>query len=165
LAHLEPDLIGEHHSVAERRADLARKLARKLDAAADAAADLPPDMRENVLNRLASRVGTLGIRLSDLGRREEALAASKEAVRQALRRSSHLNTLTMSVTLPPSGLLKIFGVGKGKLASVDYASKVVYPGAPSFWPAHTPRVAVMKDYSGSTPKISLTLCSPYAEKR
>jgi tetratricopeptide (TPR) repeat protein len=62
--------------VAERRADLARKL----DGAADTAADLPPDMRENVLNRLASCVGTLGIRLSNLGRREDALAASQEAV-------------------------------------------------------------------------------------
>jgi tetratricopeptide (TPR) repeat protein len=63
-------------SVAKRRAELARKLA----GAADAAADVPPDMRENVLNHLASRVGTLGIRLSNLGRREEALAASQEAV-------------------------------------------------------------------------------------
>jgi tetratricopeptide (TPR) repeat protein len=63
-------------SVAVLRADLARKLG----AAADAAADVPADVRENVLNHLASRVGTLGIRLSNLGRREEALAASQEAV-------------------------------------------------------------------------------------
>jgi tetratricopeptide (TPR) repeat protein len=62
--------------VAERRADLARKM----DAAANAAAGSPPELRENVLNHLAARVGTLGIRLSNLGRREEALAASQEAV-------------------------------------------------------------------------------------
>ena len=36
--------------------------------------------RENILSHLAARVGTLGIRLSNLGRREEALAASQEAV-------------------------------------------------------------------------------------
>ncbi|MFN0182134.1 MAG: tetratricopeptide repeat protein [Gemmatimonadales bacterium] len=36
--------------------------------------------RETVLNRLAVAVGTFGIRLSNLGRREEALAASQEAV-------------------------------------------------------------------------------------
>jgi tetratricopeptide (TPR) repeat protein len=60
--------------VAELRVDLARK------SAADAAAKVPPDLRENVLNHLASRAGTLGVRLSNLGRREEALAATQEAV-------------------------------------------------------------------------------------
>jgi len=62
--------------VAERRAELARKL----DAAADATADAPLEVREKILSHLAARVSTLGIRLSDLGRREEALAASQEAV-------------------------------------------------------------------------------------
>jgi tetratricopeptide (TPR) repeat protein len=63
-------------SVAARRADLAREL----DAAAAAATDVPPAMREEVLNHLAARVGTLGNRLSNVGRREEALAANQEAV-------------------------------------------------------------------------------------
>jgi tetratricopeptide (TPR) repeat protein len=54
-------------AVAAIRVDLARKLGSAADAA-------------EVLNHLASRVGTLGIRLSNLGRREEALAASQEAV-------------------------------------------------------------------------------------
>jgi tetratricopeptide (TPR) repeat protein len=62
--------------VAERRGDLARKM----DAAANAAAQVPLALRENILEHLAARVGTLGIRLSNLGRREEALAASQEAV-------------------------------------------------------------------------------------
>jgi tetratricopeptide (TPR) repeat protein len=51
-----------------------------MDAAANAAASAPLDLRDNILNHLAARVGTLGIRLSNLGRREEALAASQEAV-------------------------------------------------------------------------------------
>jgi tetratricopeptide (TPR) repeat protein len=63
-------------SVAARRAELARKL----DAAAAAPADIPPGMREEILNHLAAQVSTVGIRLSNLGRREEALAASQEAV-------------------------------------------------------------------------------------
>jgi hypothetical protein len=47
--------------VAKRRADLARKM----NAAANAAAGAPLDLREN----LAARVGTLGIRLSNLAAR------------------------------------------------------------------------------------------------
>ena len=62
-------------SVAAKRADLARNLD-----AAGAAADVPPDMREQILDHLAARINTLGIRLSNLGRLEEALAASQEAV-------------------------------------------------------------------------------------
>jgi hypothetical protein len=52
-------------SVAERRANVARKM----DAGANAAAGAPLDLRESILNHLAARVGTLGIRLSNLGRR------------------------------------------------------------------------------------------------
>jgi tetratricopeptide (TPR) repeat protein len=63
-------------SVANRRADLAREL----DAAAAATADVLPDMREEILNHLAAQVGKLGVRLSAVGRREDALAASQEAV-------------------------------------------------------------------------------------
>jgi tetratricopeptide (TPR) repeat protein len=63
--------------VAERRTDLARKM----DAATNAAAaDAPLDLRVKFLHRLATRVGTLGVRLSNLGRREQALAAAQEAV-------------------------------------------------------------------------------------
>jgi hypothetical protein len=63
-------------AVARRRVDVARNL----DAAAAAATDVAPDTREQILDHLAARVGTLGIRLSSLGRREEELAASQEAV-------------------------------------------------------------------------------------
>jgi hypothetical protein len=62
--------------VAVRRAALARELL----AAADAAGDATGEPRESILHHLAARAGTLGIRLSNLGRREEALAASQEAV-------------------------------------------------------------------------------------
>jgi hypothetical protein len=58
--------------VAERLAELTRQLA--------SAAETTPDLRDEILNHLAARVGTLGVRLSNLGRREEALAASQEAV-------------------------------------------------------------------------------------
>ncbi len=63
-------------SVAQRRADVARQL----DAGASEAADVTPDLREQILSHLAARIGTLGTRLSNLGRREEALAATQEAV-------------------------------------------------------------------------------------
>jgi tetratricopeptide (TPR) repeat protein len=63
-------------SVAKRRTDLARKLGAAAAAPADSAAQL----REQILAQLAARVVTLGIRLSALGRLEEALAASLEAV-------------------------------------------------------------------------------------
>jgi len=63
-------------SVAQRRADLARQL----DAATSAAADVPQELREQTLDHLAACVGTLGTRLSIVGRREEALAATQEAV-------------------------------------------------------------------------------------
>jgi tetratricopeptide (TPR) repeat protein len=58
-------------------ADTRVQLARHLRSAAEGATE---GERVAVLNHLAARVGTLGIRLSNLGRREEALAASKEAV-------------------------------------------------------------------------------------
>ena len=59
----------------------AADLARKMDAATNAAAaDAPLDLRVKFLHRLATRVGTLGVRLSNLGRREQALAAAQEAV-------------------------------------------------------------------------------------
>jgi hypothetical protein len=60
--------------VATRRAQAAWEISNA------AAADTSAEAREQILNRLAARVGTLGIRLSNLGRREEALAASQEAV-------------------------------------------------------------------------------------
>jgi tetratricopeptide (TPR) repeat protein len=62
-------------SVAARRAELARRLD-----AAGVAADVALDLREKILNHLAERVDTLGVRLSDVGRPEEALAATQEAV-------------------------------------------------------------------------------------
>ena len=62
--------------VAARRLELAQNL----KFAAAAAADVPPEPREQILNHLAARAGTLGIRFSNLGRREDALAASQEAV-------------------------------------------------------------------------------------
>jgi tetratricopeptide (TPR) repeat protein len=49
-------------------------------AAAEAAADTQPHLYEETLSHLAGQVGTLGIRLSALGRSEEALAATLEAV-------------------------------------------------------------------------------------
>ena len=52
----------------------------EFERAVDATADLPPEALEDVLSHLAARIDTLGIRLSDLGRREEALAATQEAV-------------------------------------------------------------------------------------
>ena len=71
-------------AIAMRRAHLAQKLLH----AADAAAGVPPEERESILNHVAARVGTLGIRLSNLGRREDALAASQEAV-EIYRRLAH----------------------------------------------------------------------------
>ncbi|HMA73957.1 MAG TPA: hypothetical protein VKP67_21110, partial [Xanthobacteraceae bacterium] len=64
--------------VAERRAEFSRAIAATLEP------DAAPELRETILRHLAARSGTLGIRLSNLGRREEALAASQEAV--AIRR-------------------------------------------------------------------------------
>jgi tetratricopeptide (TPR) repeat protein len=61
--------------VAERYADLARNWKTAADAAG-----LPGEERDRLLDRAASGFGTLGIRLSNLGRREQALAASQEAV-------------------------------------------------------------------------------------
>jgi tetratricopeptide (TPR) repeat protein len=62
--------------VARRLADLSRKSV----AEADAAENGPPDMREQLTNYLAVRLANLGTRLSNLERREEALAATQEAV-------------------------------------------------------------------------------------
>ena len=62
--------------VADWRAGLARALVAAIDEAPDATAEV----REDALAHHAARVGTLGNRLSNLGRREEALAASQEAV-------------------------------------------------------------------------------------
>jgi tetratricopeptide (TPR) repeat protein len=53
-------------------------LARKSGGTAVAVSDLP--LEEYRLSSLAAALGTLGTRLSNLGRREEALAASQEAV-------------------------------------------------------------------------------------
>jgi tetratricopeptide (TPR) repeat protein len=62
--------------IAERRAALAREGVT----ADDGTAGLDEQKRLYLLSELAARVGSLGIRLSNLGRREEALAASQEAV-------------------------------------------------------------------------------------
>jgi tetratricopeptide (TPR) repeat protein len=56
------------------------ELARQLHAADEADAAGSSEVREFILNHLAARIATLGIRLSDLGHREQALAASQEAV-------------------------------------------------------------------------------------
>jgi len=61
-------------AVAERRAGLAR---RQLESLTD---DANEETQLAALHHLAARVGTLGIRLSSLGRREDALSASQEAV-------------------------------------------------------------------------------------
>jgi len=84
--------------IAERRAELARQL----HAANEARADAPSDVRDFILNDLTARIETLGIRLSNLGRREQALAASQEAVdihrRLAETRSdASLSDLAMSL--------------------------------------------------------------------
>ena len=63
-------------AVAHRRAQLSREFL----AGADAQAELDEDAKLGALDHLSARLGTLGIRLSNLGRREEALAASQEAV-------------------------------------------------------------------------------------
>jgi len=63
-------------SVATRLADAARKSG----AGAAAATDVPPELQEKLLALLASRVDTLVIRLSNVGRREEAWSAAKEVV-------------------------------------------------------------------------------------
>ncbi|HRE87094.1 MAG TPA: toll/interleukin-1 receptor domain-containing protein [Accumulibacter sp.] len=70
--------------VAERRAWLARQRLAAVDALEDGAAD----QRETILSQLAASAGTLGVRLSALGRREEALAASQEA-EDLYRRLAH----------------------------------------------------------------------------
>ena len=70
-------LMGLSLRIADRRAVVARALVSAIDEKPDVTAEV----RETGLNHLADRVGTLGVRLSDLGRREEALAASQEAVK------------------------------------------------------------------------------------
>jgi tetratricopeptide (TPR) repeat protein len=60
-------------AVAEKREQLARQQQSTVDAG-----NAPETQRAS--EQLAARLGTLGVRLSDLGRREEALAASQEAV-------------------------------------------------------------------------------------
>lgn len=62
--------------MAVRRAGLARERLAAVDSLEDAATD----QRETIWSRLAASAHTLGIRLSNLGRREEALAASQESV-------------------------------------------------------------------------------------
>jgi tetratricopeptide (TPR) repeat protein len=62
--------------VAERRVGLAR--AQLIAIAADSAA--PTELHRAALGNVANCFGSLGVRLSKLGRREEALAASQEAV-------------------------------------------------------------------------------------
>jgi tetratricopeptide (TPR) repeat protein len=63
--------------VAGRRTHLARELVATADGASE---DVAPHDQQEILNHVAARLDTLGIRLSNLGRREEALAASQEAV-------------------------------------------------------------------------------------
>ena len=61
--------------VAERFAELARDWKSTANAV-----DMSGAQRDTVLNSAAAGLGTLGIRLSNLGRREDALKASQEAV-------------------------------------------------------------------------------------
>jgi tetratricopeptide (TPR) repeat protein len=61
--------------VAERRAHIAREIS----VTAETGADTTSEERPQLLDHLAGRLGTLGIRLSQLGRRERALMASQEA--------------------------------------------------------------------------------------
>jgi tetratricopeptide (TPR) repeat protein len=84
--------------VAERLADLARKFFATV-----ASASPSPDLREDALHDLAGQVHRFGIRLSNLGRREEALAASQEAVEidrrlAQIRPDAFLPDLAISLT-------------------------------------------------------------------
>jgi tetratricopeptide (TPR) repeat protein len=63
-----------------RVAERLEQLARPLVAAVDVGSDSSEEQRAAIQSHLADRVGTLGNRLSNLGRGEEALAATKEAV-------------------------------------------------------------------------------------
>jgi tetratricopeptide (TPR) repeat protein len=82
LAAIDAALPSQSLTLMELSLTVATQLtdhARKLEAAS-AAADISPSLRDAALTYLADRVDTLGIRLSNLGRHEEALAASREAV-------------------------------------------------------------------------------------
>ena len=63
-------------AVAERLANLMREMTRVLDSRTDG----NDKERDVVLSEFAAHASTLGVRLSSLGRREEALAATQEAV-------------------------------------------------------------------------------------
>ena len=82
--------------VAERLAESARIMV----AAAEAAADTQPHHHDETLSHLAARVRNLGIRLSDLGRHEEALAATQEAldIYRRARPDAFLPDLAASLT-------------------------------------------------------------------
>jgi tetratricopeptide (TPR) repeat protein len=67
-------------SLSLRVAERLAAWAKDVHAAADASANVPSGVRDEILEHLAARIGTLSIRLSNLGRREEALGASQEAV-------------------------------------------------------------------------------------
>jgi tetratricopeptide (TPR) repeat protein len=89
-------LMDLSYRVAERRAALARA------AAGSAAHEISPEMREELLKDLAGRVGTLGLRLSSLGRSEEALAATEEVVdirRRLAESRSELSVAGLAVGL------------------------------------------------------------------
>jgi tetratricopeptide (TPR) repeat protein len=139
-------------SVAERRTDLARKM----EAAANAAgASL--DRRENILNRLAARVGTLGVRLSNLGRREEALAASQKAV-DIYRRLAQTRPDTflpdLAMSLNNSGaMLSNLGRREEALAAsqeaVDIYRRLAQTRPDAFLPASPCSPAVARGYGMS----------------
>jgi len=63
-------------AVAQRLATLMRSMIEALDAASETS----DEQHQAILSEFAARVSNLGVRFSNLGRREEALAASQEAV-------------------------------------------------------------------------------------
>ena len=125
-------------SVAARRVDLARRL----DPAAEAA-DVTLDMHEQFLDHLATRVGRLGSRLSNLGRHEDALAATQEAVHierllGKMRPNAHLPNLATSLN-NFGAMLSNLGRREEALAaiqeSIDIRRRLIQTQPNAFLPA------------------------------
>ena len=113
--------------VSARRADLARERLSDDNVAEDA----PADWRETTLNHLAGCVGTLAIRFSNLGRREEALAASQEAVdfyrRLAQARpDAFMPDLAMSISVTSDALAALDQQAEAAQAA-DQALEILAP--------------------------------------
>jgi hypothetical protein len=107
--------------VAERLVQLASPLV----AAVDVGSDSLEEQRAAIQSHLAARVGTLGNRLSDLGRGEEALAATKEAV-DIFRRLAHVRPDAFLPNLATSlynlgNRLSRLGGGEDALAATQQA--------------------------------------------